>query len=166
MTEAFPWDTAPHYLLWDRDKSYGPAFRHRVRAMGITEVITVSRSPWQNPYAERLIGSIHRECLDHVIIRTSTTCAGFYLVIANIIMTPERISRSARTVHDPVPYNLPPLARSSLIPKSVAYIIYMSVAWHEIDSHLARKSFLSKDRSLIAIHQRANRFARFEFCRS
>ncbi len=52
----------------DRDKSYGPAFRHRVRAMGITEVITAPRSPWQNPYAERLIGSIRRECLDHVII--------------------------------------------------------------------------------------------------
>jgi putative transposase len=68
MTEAFPWDTAPRYLLRDRDKSYGPAFRHRVRAMGITEVVTAPRSPWQNPYAERLIGSIRRECLDHVII--------------------------------------------------------------------------------------------------
>jgi len=68
MTEAFPWDTAPRYLLRDRDKSYGPAFRHRVRAMGITEVITAPRSPWQNPYAERLIGSIRRECLDHFII--------------------------------------------------------------------------------------------------
>ena len=68
MTEAFPWDTAPRYLLRDRDTSYGPAFRHRVRAMGTTEVITAPRSPWQNPYAERLIGSIRRECLDHVII--------------------------------------------------------------------------------------------------
>jgi transposase InsO family protein len=68
MTEAFPWDTAPRYLLRDRDKFYGPAFRHRVRAMGITEVVTAPRCPWQNPYAERLIGSIRRECLDHVII--------------------------------------------------------------------------------------------------
>ena len=68
MTEAFPRDTAPRYLLRDRDNSYGPAFRHRLRAMGITEVITAPRSPWQNPYAERLIGSIRRECLDHVII--------------------------------------------------------------------------------------------------
>jgi len=68
MTEAFPWDTAPRYLLRDRDKSYGSTFRHRVRAMGITEIITAPRSPWQNPYAERLIGSISRECLDHVII--------------------------------------------------------------------------------------------------
>src|SRR6267378_2334701 len=68
VTEAFPWDAAPRYLLRDRDKSYGPAFRHRVRAMGITEVITAPRSPWQNPYVERFIGSIRRECLDHVII--------------------------------------------------------------------------------------------------
>jgi putative transposase len=68
MTEAFPWDTAPRYLLRDRDKSYGPAFRHRVRAMGITEVITAPRSPWQKPYVERLIGLIRRECLDHIII--------------------------------------------------------------------------------------------------
>src|SRR5260221_3847753 len=68
VTEDLPWDAAPRYLLRDRDKSYGPAFRHRVRAMGITEVITAPRSPWQNPYAERLIGSIRRECLDHVII--------------------------------------------------------------------------------------------------
>jgi len=52
----------------DRDKSYGPAFSYRVRAMGITEVVTVPRSPWQNPYAERLIHPIRRECLDHVII--------------------------------------------------------------------------------------------------
>ena len=68
ITEAFPWDTAPRYLLRDRDASYGPAFRDRVRVMGIKEVVTAPRSPWQNPYVERLIGSIRRECLDHVII--------------------------------------------------------------------------------------------------
>jgi transposase InsO family protein len=68
MTGAFPWDTAPRYLLRDRDASYGPAFRDRVRMMGIKEVVTAPRSPWQNPYVERLIGSIRRECLDHIII--------------------------------------------------------------------------------------------------
>src|SRR5450830_1297109 len=67
ITEAFPWDTAPRYLLRDRDASYGPAFRDRVQ-VGIKEVITAPRSPWQNPYVERLIGSIRRECLDHIII--------------------------------------------------------------------------------------------------
>src|SRR5450755_3963577 len=68
MTEAFPWDTAPRYLLRDRDASYGPVFRDRVRVMGIKEVVTAPRSPWQNAYVERLIGSIRRECLDHIII--------------------------------------------------------------------------------------------------
>jgi putative transposase len=68
LTEAFPWDTAPRYLLRDRDASYGLRFRNRVRAMGITEVITAPRSPWQNAYVERVIGSIRRECLDHIVI--------------------------------------------------------------------------------------------------
>ncbi len=68
MTEAFPWDTASRYLLRDRDASYGPVFRDRVRVMGIKEVVTAPRSPWQNAYVERLIGSIRRECLDHIII--------------------------------------------------------------------------------------------------
>src|SRR5713226_6052948 len=66
VTEAFPWDTAPRYLLRDRDGSYGSYFRNRVQAMGITEVITAARSPWQNAYVERVIGSIRRECLDHI----------------------------------------------------------------------------------------------------
>ena len=68
MTEAFPWETAPRYLLRDRDASYGQDFRDRVQAMDIEEVVTAPRSPWQNPYVERIIGSIRRECLNHVII--------------------------------------------------------------------------------------------------
>ncbi len=68
ITEAFPWETAPRYLLRDRDASFGSDFRSRVEAMGITEVITAPRSPWQNAYVERVIGSIRRECLDHVLI--------------------------------------------------------------------------------------------------
>src|SRR5208282_4304430 len=68
ITEAFPWDTSPWFLLRDRDSSYGPVFRRRVEVMGITEVITAPRSPWQNPYVERVIGSIRRECLDHIVI--------------------------------------------------------------------------------------------------
>src|SRR5512139_3282830 len=68
ITEAFPWDTAPRHLLRDRDTSYGQIFRHRLAAMGIKEVVTAARSPWQNASVERIIGSIRRECLDHVII--------------------------------------------------------------------------------------------------
>jgi len=68
VTEAFPWDTAPRYLLRDRDASYGSYFCSRVEAMNITEVVTAPRSPWQNAYVERVIGSIRRECLDHFVI--------------------------------------------------------------------------------------------------
>src|SRR5713226_4512090 len=68
VTEAFPWDTAPRYLLRDRDASYGSYFCSRVEAMSITEVVTAPRSPWQNAYVERVLGSIRRECLDHMVI--------------------------------------------------------------------------------------------------
>lgn len=68
VVEAFPWETAPKYLLRDRDKIYGDWFRRRVKNMGIEEVLTAPHSPWQNPYSERLNGSIRRECLDHVIV--------------------------------------------------------------------------------------------------
>ncbi len=68
IVEAFPWDTAPRYLLRDRDKIYGHAFQNRVKNIGMKEVKIAPRSPWQNPYVERLIGSIRRECLDHVIV--------------------------------------------------------------------------------------------------
>jgi transposase InsO family protein len=68
IREAFPWETAPRYLIRDRDGSYGAVFRSRLQAMGINEVLTAPRSPWQNAYAERVIGTIRRECLDHVIV--------------------------------------------------------------------------------------------------
>ena len=68
LLQAFPWDTAPRYLLRDRDRSYGTIFRETVAAIGMKEVLCAPRSPWQNAFAERLIGSIRRECLDHVIV--------------------------------------------------------------------------------------------------
>jgi hypothetical protein len=67
IVEAFPWDTAPRYLIRDRDGVYGNEFSHRVEGMGIEEVPISAHSPWQNPYVERIIGSIRRGCLDHVI---------------------------------------------------------------------------------------------------
>jgi transposase InsO family protein len=66
--EAFPWDNTPRYLLRDRDGIYGEKFCDTAKWMGIRQVLTAPRSPWQNAYAERLIGSIRRECLDHVIV--------------------------------------------------------------------------------------------------
>jgi transposase InsO family protein len=68
LTEAFPWDEAPRYLIRDRDRIYGTVVTRRLRAMGIRDKPTASASPWQNGYAERLIGSIRRECVDHVIV--------------------------------------------------------------------------------------------------
>src|ERR1700694_530550 len=68
VTEAFPWDAAPRYLLRDRDSSYGQDFRKQVDAMGIAEVVSAARSPWQNAYVERVIGSLRRECLGYIVI--------------------------------------------------------------------------------------------------
>ena len=68
IVEAFPWDTAPTYLVRDNDGAYGQAFIWRLRVMGIRDRPISPQSPWQNPYAERLIGSLRRDCLDHVLI--------------------------------------------------------------------------------------------------
>jgi hypothetical protein len=70
ITEAFPWDTAPEYLIRDNDRAFGAVFRARVRAMSIRDRPTSFRSPWQNGLVERLIGSARRECTDHGVPRT------------------------------------------------------------------------------------------------
>ena len=75
ITEAFPWDSAPTHLIRDRDAAYGLAVTRRLAAMGIRDHPIAPRSPWQNGHAERLIGSIRRECLDHVVILGEATCA-------------------------------------------------------------------------------------------
>ena len=68
ITEAFPWNEAPRYLIRDRDRVYGTVVTRRMRAMGIRDRPIAPGSPWQNGFAERLIGSIRRECVDHLII--------------------------------------------------------------------------------------------------
>lgn len=85
ITEAFPWEQAPRYLIRDRDASYGHAVTRRLAAMGIRDRPTAPRSPWQNGHAERPIGSIRRECLDHIVIlgeahlrRVLATYAAYY----------------------------------------------------------------------------------------
>ncbi len=85
VVEAFPYDEAPRFLIPDRDDIYSTCFRERIKGMGIEEVVIASRSPWQSPFVERLIGSIRRECLDHVIvlneahlIRILTSYFGYY----------------------------------------------------------------------------------------
>ena len=68
LRESFPWETAPRYLLRDRDRIFGADFVKQVKAMGIQQVLSAPRSPWQRAYIERVIGTIRRECLDHVIV--------------------------------------------------------------------------------------------------
>src|SRR5439155_2708054 len=68
LREAFPWDTAPRYLLRDRDRIFGDDFSKQVQDMAIQVVLSAPRSPWQRAYIERVIGTIRRECLDHVIV--------------------------------------------------------------------------------------------------
>jgi transposase InsO family protein len=68
VSEAFPWEAAPRTLIRDRDRAYGLPFRAREECMGIEEVLTAPRSPWQNPFVERVIGSVRRECLDQVLV--------------------------------------------------------------------------------------------------
>jgi transposase InsO family protein len=85
ITEALPWASAPAYLVRDNDRAYGHAFTARVRAMGIRDRPISPRSPWQNGIAERLIGTLRRECLDHMVIlgeahlrRILSAYAGYY----------------------------------------------------------------------------------------
>lgn len=73
LREAFPWDTAPRYLLRDRDRIFGQEFVDQVKAMGIKQVLSAPRAPWQRAYVERVIGTIRRECLDHVIVFHQTS---------------------------------------------------------------------------------------------
>jgi transposase InsO family protein len=68
VVESFPEETAPKYLLRDRDAIYGDVFARRVKGLGMSEILIAPRAPWQNPFAERIIGSIRRECLDHFIV--------------------------------------------------------------------------------------------------
>src|SRR6202795_2763500 len=68
LTEAFGWDRAPRYLIRDRDRAYGEVVTRRLRAQGIRDRPISPRSPWQNACAERLIGSVRRECVDHVVV--------------------------------------------------------------------------------------------------
>jgi transposase InsO family protein len=73
LRDAFPWDTTPEYLLRDRDRIFGEAFTGQIRQMGITPVLSSPRAPWQRAYVERVIGTLRRECLDHVIVRNEAS---------------------------------------------------------------------------------------------
>ncbi len=92
IVEAFPEDSAPRYLLRDRDNIYGCEFRRRVKSMGIAEVLTAPRSPWQNPFAERVIGTFRRELLDHVIVMCSAVGSGTGAVMFRRLLAVSAVS--------------------------------------------------------------------------
>ncbi len=105
ITEAFPWNEAPDYLIRDRDGAYGHAVIRRLAAMGIRDHPTAPRSPWQNGHAERLIGSIRRECLDHIVVlgeghlrRILTAYAVYYNGIRTHLVV-AKDSPNRRSVH-------------------------------------------------------------------
>ncbi len=85
LRQAFPFDQLPRYLLRDRDAIFGADFRSQVTNLGIHEVLSAPRSPWQRAYVERVIGSIRRECLDHVIVFNGTSLVVSLVRISSII---------------------------------------------------------------------------------
>jgi transposase InsO family protein len=105
LTEAYGWKVQPRYIVRDRDAVYGDVFIRRLRAMGIRDRPTAARSPWQNGYCERAIGSVRRECLDHVVVfgerhlrhllRSYTT----YYNAARTHLSLNKDAPSPRTVH-------------------------------------------------------------------
>jgi len=115
ITEAFPWDAAPRYLIRDRDAVYGAVVTRRLRAMGIRDQPISAGSPWQNCYAERLIGTIRRECVEDMMVlgeahlrRVLVEFAAYYIMgpgstthLAKTRHSIDRSSASVASLHDP-----------------------------------------------------------------
>ena len=123
LVEAFPWEPAPCYLLRDRDAVYEAVFSRRAQALGIREVKTAPRSPWQNPYVERLIGTLRRECLDHVVVRNDAHLRRLlrnYLTYYHGCRTHLSLEKDAPS---PDRWSTPTRAASSRYPWSEACII-------------------------------------------
>jgi putative transposase len=117
IVDAFPDESAPAYLLRDRDRVYGQPFRHRLKGMGIEEVLTAPQSPWQNPFAERLIGSIRRECLNHVLVlgeRHLRRILTRYLAYYHQARTHLALDKDAP---DPRPIELPVIGKIVQVPE-------------------------------------------------
>src|SRR6202165_1753358 len=103
ITEAFPWNEAPHYMIRDRDRIYGAVVTRRMRAMGIRDKPIAPASPWQNGFAERLIGSIRGECLDHIIVSGEAHLRRILKSYANYYNS----VRTHRSLHKDAPISRP-----------------------------------------------------------
>ncbi len=103
ITEAFPWAEAPGYMIRDRDRIYGTVVTRRLRAMGIRDKPIAPSSPWQNGFAERLIGSIRRECLDHIIVFSEAHLSRILKLYADYYNS----VRTHRSLHQDAPISRP-----------------------------------------------------------
>jgi putative transposase len=111
--EAWPCDTAPRFLLRDRDAVYGSDLRRTAQAMGLEEVLTAPRAPWQNPFVERLIGSLRRECLDHVVVwneHSLRRCLRQCLAYCHVWQTLLSLDKDP-----PVPRRVQPIASGTIV---------------------------------------------------
>jgi transposase InsO family protein len=154
IIDAFPDETAPRWLVKDRDAIYSDVFRRRVAGMGIADVVSAPSSPCQNPYAERLVGSLRRECLDRMIILSQRHCVACLLDMAPITIRAGRISdwRRTRPRHDASKCRRKvALSRSG---KSVDLILSTSDAQPDAMRHIAMATAVSDRRRL---GPRANR---------
>ena len=155
LREAFPWDTAPRYLLRDRDRIFGADFVDQVKAMGIKQVLSAPRSPWQRAYVERVIGTIRRECLDHMIV-FNDHC--LYRHLQNFICYYHR-SRThlalGKDSPEPRPVQPPALGRIIAIPEVGGLISPARMATHDFAAPVRR----SASKTLPALHQHPLTFA-------
>src|SRR3954451_4709179 len=113
LREAFPWDSVPRYLLRDRDQIFGRDSVDQVKVMGIKQVLSAPRSPWQRAYLQRLIGSIRRECLDHIIVFGGALSPSCFQVVCFLLPQVAAICRSAKTPHNSDERRPPPNVRWS-----------------------------------------------------
>jgi transposase InsO family protein len=128
LREAFPWETAPRYLLRDRDRIFGADFVQQVEAMGIKQVLSAPRSPWQRAYVERVIGTIRRECVDHVIVLRRPACLATSEDSRTIIIGVVRTWACRRTPPSHAPSKHQKPGGSSRSQRWVGYIIVTNVA--------------------------------------
>jgi len=117
VVEAFPDDTAPKWLHRDRDSVYGESFRRRVASMGIAEVVSAPASPWQNPYVERVIGSIRRECLDHIIVLNARHLRCILTIYSRYYHRSRTYLGLEKDAPDPRPISLPSAGPIIAIPE-------------------------------------------------
>ena len=163
IIEAFPDETAPRYLLRDRDAIYGEEFVRRVARMGIREVRIAPRAPWQNPFVERVIGSIRRECLDHVLILSEAHLRRLLRATAPTTTPRGHTNRLTTTVPSHGPSNPHHVAGSSSFLRSAGSITATSAPPDPRDRDppsLAPSTMASAPAPLTALHIFARRCGR------